>query len=149
MPVPTWIITHRYPLHLCEHVRRLSLPGGHRRRGKLVGFALLRPHSPLPVFSQTAEITCFIAPEHTGKGMEKQCKSGSCMRPKRGVSDLTDESTGKWPSVRASLDFSAVVNPRRRGKKKQLLPGDVPPLRPPAGGFRSPGLGGEGEVRPG
>ena len=29
----------------------------------------------------------------------------------RGISDLTDESTGKWPSVRSSLDFSGVSNP--------------------------------------
>jgi len=39
--------------------------------GNVLGFALLRPHSPMPVFSRTAEITCFIAPEHIGKGMEK------------------------------------------------------------------------------
>ena len=35
----------------------------------VLGFALLRAHCPVPVFSRTAEITCFIAPEHTGKGM--------------------------------------------------------------------------------
>lgn len=35
----------------------------------VLGFALLRPHSPLPVFSRTAEISCFIAPQHTGKGV--------------------------------------------------------------------------------
>jgi L-amino acid N-acyltransferase YncA len=39
--------------------------------GNALGFALLRPHSPMPVFSRTAEITCFIAPQHTGKGMGK------------------------------------------------------------------------------
>ena len=39
--------------------------------GNVVGFALLRPHSPMPVFFRTAEITCFIAPQHTGKGMGK------------------------------------------------------------------------------
>jgi L-amino acid N-acyltransferase YncA len=37
----------------------------------VLGFALLRPHSPMPVFSRTAEITCFIAPEHTGNGIGK------------------------------------------------------------------------------
>jgi phosphinothricin acetyltransferase len=40
-------------------------------KGNVLGFALLRPHSPMSVFSRTAEITCFIAPEHTGKGMGK------------------------------------------------------------------------------
>jgi len=39
--------------------------------GNVLGFALLRPHSPVPVFSRTAEITCFIAPQHTGNGMGK------------------------------------------------------------------------------
>ena len=39
--------------------------------GNVLGFALLRPHNPMPVFSRTAEVTCFIAPEHTGKGMGK------------------------------------------------------------------------------
>jgi L-amino acid N-acyltransferase YncA len=39
--------------------------------GGALGFALLRPHSPMPVFSRTAEIACFITPQHTGMGMGK------------------------------------------------------------------------------
>jgi phosphinothricin acetyltransferase len=39
--------------------------------GNVLGFALLRPHSPMSVFSRTAEIACFIAPQHVGKGMGK------------------------------------------------------------------------------
>ena len=37
--------------------------------GKTMGFGILRTHNPIPTFSQTAEITCFIKPEYTGKGM--------------------------------------------------------------------------------
>jgi phosphinothricin acetyltransferase len=37
--------------------------------GKVLGFALLRPHNPMPVFSRTAEIACFISPDHIGKGI--------------------------------------------------------------------------------
>jgi len=37
--------------------------------GILQGFAMLRPHSMMPVFSRTAEISCFIAPGMTGKGL--------------------------------------------------------------------------------
>lgn len=37
--------------------------------GKVLGFALLRPHNPMPVFSRTAEIACFISSEHIGKGI--------------------------------------------------------------------------------
>jgi L-amino acid N-acyltransferase YncA len=39
--------------------------------GNVLGFALLRPHSPMPAFSRTAEIACFIAPQYTGKGIGK------------------------------------------------------------------------------
>ncbi len=34
----------------------------------VAGFAFLRPYSPLSVFRKTAEITCFLAVGHTGKG---------------------------------------------------------------------------------
>lgn len=37
--------------------------------GNLIGFGLLRSHNPMPTFSQTAEITYFILPEYTGKGI--------------------------------------------------------------------------------
>lgn len=34
-----------------------------------LGFCMLRPHSPMPTFSETAKISYFIRPEHTGKGI--------------------------------------------------------------------------------
>ncbi|MHC1755558.1 MAG: N-acetyltransferase family protein [Methanosarcina sp.] len=34
-----------------------------------LGFCMLRPHSPMPTFSGTAEISYFIRPECTGKGI--------------------------------------------------------------------------------
>jgi phosphinothricin acetyltransferase len=37
--------------------------------GRLLGFGLLRPHNPISAFSNTAEITCFLSPECTGKGI--------------------------------------------------------------------------------
>ncbi|MFA4876711.1 MAG: N-acetyltransferase family protein [Methanoregula sp.] len=37
--------------------------------GSLAGFGLLRPYSPMPTFCHTAEITYFIRPELTGKGL--------------------------------------------------------------------------------
>jgi L-amino acid N-acyltransferase YncA len=55
-------------LNMTEGYPFLVARGG---EGNVLGFALLRPHSPMPAFSRTAEITCFIAPEHTGKGMGK------------------------------------------------------------------------------
>ncbi|MHC4552127.1 MAG: GNAT family N-acetyltransferase [Planctomycetota bacterium] len=40
--------------------------------GAVVGFCLLRPHNPQSAFSTTAEITTFIHPDHTGKGLGAQ-----------------------------------------------------------------------------
>lgn len=37
--------------------------------GRVLGFALLRPHNPMPAFSRTADITYFIKPGHTGQGI--------------------------------------------------------------------------------
>lgn len=37
--------------------------------GNLIGFGLLRVHNPMLTFWKTAEITYFISPEHTGKGI--------------------------------------------------------------------------------
>jgi phosphinothricin acetyltransferase len=35
----------------------------------LLGFGMLRPHSPMPTLSKAAEIAYFIRPEYTGKGI--------------------------------------------------------------------------------
>ncbi len=40
--------------------------------GAARGFGMLRPHSPMPVFARTAEITCFIEEGMTGKGLGSQ-----------------------------------------------------------------------------
>ena len=39
--------------------------------GKIIGFGFLRVHNPMPVFSETAEVTYFISEEYTGKGIGK------------------------------------------------------------------------------
>lgn len=41
------------------------------QNSKVVGFGMLRSYNPMPTFSQTAEATYFIHPEHTGKGLGK------------------------------------------------------------------------------
>jgi len=35
----------------------------------VLGFGMLRPHSPIPTLAETAEITYFIRPEYTGRGI--------------------------------------------------------------------------------
>ncbi|MEW6670934.1 MAG: N-acetyltransferase family protein [Thermodesulfobacteriota bacterium] len=42
------------------------------QNGNIIGFGILRAHNPMPVFSQTAEVTYFIHPDHTGKGIGKK-----------------------------------------------------------------------------
>lgn len=39
--------------------------------GKIVGFGMLRAYNSIKTFSQTAEITYFIHPDYTGKGLGK------------------------------------------------------------------------------
>jgi phosphinothricin acetyltransferase len=39
--------------------------------GTVVGFGMLRSHNPMPTFSQTAEVTYFIHPDYTAKGLGK------------------------------------------------------------------------------
>ena len=43
--------------------------------GRIVGFGMLRTHNPMPTFSLTAEVTYFIHPDHTGKGLGKMLLS--------------------------------------------------------------------------
>ena len=57
--------------------------------GLLVGFGLLRPHHPMPAFARTAEITYFIMPEFTGKGIGKRLLDHlEAEGKKRGISCL-------------------------------------------------------------
>ena len=45
------------------------------QEGKIIGFGMLRTHNPMSTFSQTAEVTYFIQPDHTGKGIGKMLLS--------------------------------------------------------------------------
>ena len=40
--------------------------------GAVLGFGMLRPHNPFPTFSSIAEITYFLKPQITGKGIGKK-----------------------------------------------------------------------------
>ncbi len=41
------------------------------KNGRVIGFGLLRSHSPVPTLSRTAEISYFILPEYTRQGIGK------------------------------------------------------------------------------
>jgi L-amino acid N-acyltransferase YncA len=72
-------------------------------RNGVLGFAMLRPHSPMPAFSRTAEISCFIAPEHTGKGIGSALQE-SLMNKVRDKG-ITTILAGICSLNSASLDF--------------------------------------------
>ena len=58
-------------------------------RGKLIGFGMLRSHNPMPTFSQTAEITYFLSPDHTGKGVgQKLLKHLEKEGKKKGITNI-------------------------------------------------------------
>ncbi len=40
-----------------------------RDSGMIVGFGMLRSYNPFPVFSGTAEISCFVGPEYLHRGI--------------------------------------------------------------------------------
>ncbi|HPJ84680.1 MAG TPA: N-acetyltransferase family protein [Methanothrix sp.] len=50
---------------------------------RVLGFAFLRPHHPMPAFSSAAEITIFIHPEYRGRGIGRSL-----------VDRLVDEAKG-------------------------------------------------------
>jgi len=61
--------------------------------GEILGYGMLRAYNPIPTFSQTAEITYFIKPEYTSRGI------GSIM-----LSHLVDEAKRKGiSSILASI----------------------------------------------
>ncbi|MBN2061409.1 MAG: N-acetyltransferase [Deltaproteobacteria bacterium] len=65
----------KFPYQAFDMFLQLSagFPTGSIRdqNGKVVGFGMLRTHNPMPTFSRTAEVTYFIHPDYTGKGLGK------------------------------------------------------------------------------
>ena len=76
--------------------------------GTVLGFALLRPHNPMPVFSRTAEIACFISPEHIGKGI------GSAMQDVL-LHEACDKGISSILAGISSLNSASIAFHRKRG----------------------------------
>jgi phosphinothricin acetyltransferase len=66
---------HKLPYQAFDMLLQISngYPTGVIRdsNSRVLGFGMLRTHNPMPAFSQTAEVTYFILPDHTGKGLGK------------------------------------------------------------------------------
>jgi len=54
---------------LLEQAAGLAAIGARDAEGALIGFSMLRPYIPHVAFSRTAQVTTFIAPGHTGRGL--------------------------------------------------------------------------------
>ena len=95
------------------------------RDGVLAGFGILRPHNPLPVFNRSAEITYFIRPGDTGRGLgarvlrhleeEGQKKGISCILA--GISSRNEGSI----RFHRNQGFSEVGRFREVGMKNGIL----------------------------
>lgn len=64
---------------------------------QIIGFCLLRPYNPFPVFKETAEVSYFIKKEYTGKGigtavLKKLEESALHMGIKRLLADISSEN---------------------------------------------------------
>lgn len=77
-----------------------GLPAGtiKNRQGRVAGFGMLRLYNPLPAFSKTAEVTYFLHPDFTGKGL------GSML-----LADL--ETRAKAGGIRTLLANISSLNP--------------------------------------
>jgi L-amino acid N-acyltransferase YncA len=95
------------------------------RTGTVWGFGILRPHNPMPVFARTAEITCFIAPGMTGKGLGSLVIGYLEMEgKKRGIANiLASISSRNEGSIRfhARHGFSECGRFREAGEKHGTL----------------------------
>ncbi len=69
----------------------------------VLGFAMLRPYSPIAAFSRTAEISCFIAPKHIGKGIGSALQE--CLINEARIKGITSILAGISSKNRPSLEF--------------------------------------------
>ncbi|WP_406657238.1 N-acetyltransferase family protein [Methanolobus sp. ZRKC2] len=90
--------------------------------GAIVGFGLLRPHSPMPAFSGTAETSYFIRPDSRGLGIGSilldhlinQARETGLHCVLANISSLNEESL----SFHARRGFTECGRFREVGKKK-------------------------------
>jgi L-amino acid N-acyltransferase YncA len=91
----------------------------------VVGFGMLRPHNSMPAFRHTAEITYFIRPDQTGKGLGgKMLAFLETEGNKQGISTiLASISNLNEGSIRfhARNGFSECGRFKKVGQKKGLV----------------------------
>jgi phosphinothricin acetyltransferase len=95
------------------------------RQGGVAGFGLMHPHNPMPVFARTAEITYFVRPGLTGKGIGKEMLASlEDLAKGRGISNiLANISSKNEGSIRfhQKNGFVECGRIREAGEKKGVL----------------------------
>ncbi len=89
--------------------------------GEVIGFCLLRPYNPFPVFRETAEVSYFIKKEFTGRGLggvvlKKLEESARQKGIKKLLADISSENSA---SIKFHLNngFTQCGRFRNAGKK--------------------------------
>jgi len=89
--------------------------------GKLIGFGFMRPYHPSPTFRRTAEVTYFLLPEYTRKGIGRKILERFLQEaPKLGVDNfLANISSLNEPSIafHRKMGFEECGRFRRIGRK--------------------------------
>ncbi len=93
--------------------------------GEVLGFGMLRAYHPFPVFSKTAEISYFIKPEWTGKGVGDLMLTHLIRKAEeKGITSLLASiSSLNIPSIRfhKKNGFMGCGRFKKIGEKKGLL----------------------------
>jgi phosphinothricin acetyltransferase len=88
------------------------------KNGRVIGFGMLRSHNPMATFSQTAEVTYFISPEHTGKGIgQKLLRHLEKGGKKKGITNILANISSLNPR---SIDFHKKNNFIECGRFKSV-----------------------------
>jgi phosphinothricin acetyltransferase len=66
---PEQPVPYAFFSHLLEACRDYPTVVARTADGRIAGFGMLRSHNPMPAFRRAAEITYFIRPGETGKGL--------------------------------------------------------------------------------
>ena len=89
--------------------------------GVIIGYGFLRAYNPMPVFRHTAEITCFLHPDFTGKGvggethrhLEKEAAGMDISVIMASISSLNDGSV-KFHEKRGFTECGRFLNVGRK-----------------------------------
>lgn len=122
---PEQNVPYEFFTHLLETCRNYPSVVARLSDGTVAGFGLLRAHNPMPAFRHAAEITYFIRPELTGKGLgSKMLARLEDEGKKKGITTiLASISSLNEGSIRfhANRGFTECGRFKRIGRKRGIV----------------------------